>query len=284
MVKTKISKLSQQKFTIKLGFGLYGLIVLGTIVSTIIPFAQLYGGAKVNHQSILLFIVFLSLGALLPTLIAYFIGYKATRAKDKTIRRFNGIAFGVLAYWVSTFLLIINPAQLIIDAKIMPLSSAVIIVNTWAILMTIVIFAIFAVFYPRTGNKKATALSYRPYQATLYTSFIIVSIILPILSQFREFSPGSLLDALAYTGGVAAIVGISYYVLRKSKVTMIQRLTTSFFATSLGIIAMYGLGQIMPYFANFDNYIYPTWSIVAVLLGLAVWAIYLRVAKAHPIS
>ncbi|MEO8691772.1 MAG: hypothetical protein ABI397_03240 [Candidatus Saccharimonas sp.] len=284
MAKTKISKLSQQTFTIKLGFGLYGLIVLGVIMSTIIPFAQLYSDAKVNHQGILTLILFLLLGALLPTLVAYLIGYKATRAKDNTTRRFNGVAFGVLAYWISTLLFIINPAKMIIDARIMPLSFAAIIVNMWAILVTVAILVVIAAFYVKTKHKKNTILSYQPYQAVLYAFFIIVSILLPILSQLQEFSTGSLLDALAYTGGITAIVGISYYALRKSKVTMIQRLTNSFFATSLGIIAMYGFVQIMPYFANFDNYIYQTWWIIAVLLGLATWAIYLRVAKAHPVD
>ena len=162
--KMKKNKQSDKfkKITIIFGYSLFALLVLATTISTIIPFGSMLLNPTVRHLNVAVLLVSLVAGAILPPLVSYLIGDRATHSKSKLDHHFNGVLFGIASYWLSTFFFFIASDVIsnIRSAFSEPLATAIV---SWPILPTLIILTAVAFGYVKSKKKVVSVLEYKPY-------------------------------------------------------------------------------------------------------------------------
>ncbi len=268
MNKNTKSSNAQKNTTVLFGYSLFALTVITVIISTVIPFTLSLFNPQVNKLNVTVLLVSLVAGAILPALITYILGDRATHAKNKTPHHYNGVLFGVAAYWLSMLFSNIGSYTVPVVRDNIPFFLSE-IVNAWPIVATIIIMALVAVGYSRNQTKNMSVLDYRPYQLVLLTTVAIFFLVL-IFSQ--DYSSGIMI-ALTATSLVLPIllIGVSYIIISKRKTARLTVLLESVVATSIGLISASLFGQLISY-SNFP--IYPILALTW-LVCLLVWVLYL---------
>jgi len=267
VTRKQASENSRRKVTVTFGYGLFAVAVLAVIVVTIIPYGTLLLNPSVKHLNVATMLFAFVAAAIVPFLVAYIIGDKATRTKDKLAHHYNGVLFGILAYWLS---------QLFGSIEIFPLPIAqpsvssiwvLSLANIWPILASIIVIAIIATRY-HTRKQKAgeSALQYAPYRILL---FIAVAATL-ILSYGFIADEHLLIGSFLAIGIPLALIGISYIVIAKSYSDRQARLAIAIAAVSFGYIAM-NLGAQLAYNINYSA----TLGLLTTVLGFIVWVAYM---------
>ena len=283
VMKKNKSDLTHQKVIVWLGYSLFGLIIIGIIINTIIPWLPVLAHQQhVRYWNVYVLLISLVAGAVLPALIAYFIGDKTTRGKNRLMHHYNGMLFGVLAFWLAYMLNYINSGMISILRMSAMSDVMVSVVSMWPILVVVIILIILAITYTRS-HKNGSVLTYTPYQALLLTAVVLTNTVPPLL-----YPTTSKYDYLRYLISIivpAVFIVISYVVLRKRKYeTWIGRLMLATIAVSMGWITIGVVAQAMPYAAvpyDLIHLVSITVSVVAVVsvvsavAGAAVWVLCL---------
>lgn len=269
---------TQQKITIWYGYGLFTLLILGVVVSLIIPTVQLLIRPGVNQFNATVFLISLVGGAVLPILISYLIGDKASRSKNKTLHHYNGVLFGLLAYWLSLFFGTIG------SYTVAPIRDAIsgvamaAVFNAWPIIATVITVSIISYLYHRSKHA-GSALLYKPYVLTFWLTAIAVSVLGPLSSILYSYSDGQYLWSLAWIVGIqlagfALVVALSYFSFHKKRIARMEKGMLAIVATTVGLIALYVVTQLIPYPAEAGDLMY-TLSILGTVASIAMWVSYL---------
>ena len=269
---------TQQKITIWYGYGLFGLLVLGVIISLVIPTIQLLTRPEVNHFNATVFLISLVAGAVLPMLISYFIGDKASRSKNKTLHHYNGVLFGFLAYWLSRFFGTIGSfAAVPIGEAVSGVATAAVF-NGWPIIATVVTVSIISYFYHQSKRGEAVLL-YKPYMLTFWLAAITVSVFGPLSSMLYSYSDGQYLWSLAWLVGIqvvgfALVVALSYLAFHKKRLARNEKSMLAIIATTVGLLALYVVTPLIPYPAEAGDLML-TLSILGTVASIGIWVSYL---------
>lgn len=275
MATTRHAGLTHQQFVTRTGYVLFALIVLGIIISTVIPMTSLLLSPTAKQLNVLILLVSLVAGGLLPILIAYIIGDKETWSKDRSVHHYNGVAFGILGYWLSLIVSVISPASVAsVRAAISSLALSE-LVNAWPILATTLVILAIAIPYHRHHVRKGVVTGYGPYQWALWLSVGVMVVGVPAVQfiNHTDFDPYSLLSFAV----VFAPLVISYLCLHRLKRTVAERVTLAILGASLALITLYASIQLLPLSTYIDDPLSTISSCVSFALGLAVLIAYLRV-------
>lgn len=277
MVKKKKLELTHQKVIVWLGYMLFGVIIIGTILSTVIPWSQLLLQPYVRHWNVSILLLTLVAGAILPVLIAYFIGDKTTRGKNKLMHHYNGVLFGVLAFWLSLLFSFIG-SNILNTLRMSNLpDSLVSVISMWPILATVIILVVIAITHTRS-HKNGSVLTYTPYQALLLVC-VAVSSALPLIIYLAMTRDNYFQNLLSVIVPVVFIL-ISYLILRKrNKETRINHLMLATLIVSMGLITVNVVNQVLPYGVFIDDPINIISSVVSIIVGVAVWIFCLWSAR-----
>lgn len=265
----------KRKATIVFGYSLFVAALLAVIVSTVIPWSMILLNPGSKHLSVIIILLSFVSASIVPFIVAYVIGDRTTRTKNKVTHHYNGVLFGVAAYWLSIFFSSIGSLAPII--RTIPGIWVVAVVNAWPILATILVITVIAISYhARTQKAGESVLQYKPYQ------LLLVSSVVATLALTQQY----LADGYQVIGGLlniaipAIFISISYLVLRKAYQSRLARLSTAIIAFSFGFTAMSFGGQI----GSIVGYTVLT-TLAAAIIGLAVWGLYLwlvvRLAKSR---
>ena len=276
VIKKKKSELTHQKVIVWLGYILFGLIIIGTIFSTIVPWGQLLLQPHVRHWNVSVILVTLVAGAILPTLIAYFIGDKTTRGKNRLMHHYNGVLFGVLAYWFSTSFNVLG-SEITSSLRMSPLPDVLVsLLSLWPTFVTIVILSILAITHSRS-RKKDSVLAYTPYRVLLLIS-LASTFMLPLFGEILDhnFSGASfMLPAAAGT-----FITISYVVLRIiRKDTWLNCLLLALVALSMVSITLYATILVLTYGTITSEILSIILPVLLVPLSVVVWVLCLWSAR-----
>ena len=262
----------QKNITIVFGYSLFILIVISVIVSTIIPWTNIYFSPHVNQLNALVFMVSLAAGVILPTLISYFLGDRATHVKNKASHHYNGVLFGIAAYWLSLVFAVIGSYTISAMRDAFPSVVLSAIVNGWPILATTIVMIFVAVSYARHQKKKASVMEHTLYQWVLAGSIITLftlGIINQIMTDFSYLV--SILIPMFIT--VIAIL-VSYVALRNQPSPPV-RLMSAIVATTIGLVALTVATQLAASIFFIGPTITPIF--IASGFGLIVWVGYLGI-------
>lgn len=260
---------SQRKITVFFGYTLFIAAIAAVIASTIIPWSTLLFSPGVRHLNVLSTLFAFVAAAIVPFLVAYIIGDKTTRSKNKLTHHYNGVLFGVMAYWLSLFFSSVGSYTIAPIRKAFPEFWVSSLVNSWPILATIIVIAIVAVAYHARKQKAGeSVLQYRPYQLLLLLSFIA-----PFTLTLPQLVDGQLLSSVLNIGVPAVFIGISYATLKKAQSSKRARLTHAIIAVTFGILTMQFVAQLI------HDITYNTFTTFALIaMGAAVWVLYLRLS------
>jgi hypothetical protein len=232
MIKHKKPLNEHIKVTTIFGYTLFALTVLSFLFTTAIPFGFSLQYPTARHLNIIVIILVFGITAILPALVSYLIGDKATHAKNKALHHYNGVLFGIAAYWVAILLSWIGFGSVAyVSAQAYPIP--LVVGNILPVIFTIIIMAIVAVNYAKKQNNKTSVLHYRPFQITLVAS-VLIGFIYPYFSG--DFAAGFM--AIAGTLAIPVVItAIAYKVLARHHTTRLARLSDALIALSMGWIA-----------------------------------------------
>jgi hypothetical protein len=261
MIKHKNSLNVHEKITTIFGYGLFALTVILFLITQVIPFGLSFQYPDVLYTRITMMVLMFALSAILPALVSYFIGDKATHAKNKSLHRYNGVLFGVAAYWAAMLFNWIGFSTVWV-ASSTPLVVDIII----SVILTITLMAVVAIAYTKNQKHKASVLQYRPFQIVLITS-VVGGFLFPAVTG----------DLKAILEGVSSVTlvplvatGVAYAILGKYQATRLARLSDAIVAMTMGWVAIWLADSLIGYL----QLPYQIASI-AYVVGLVVFVIYL---------
>ena len=263
MIKHKHILSSHEKITTFFGYGLFAVTVLTFLLTTAIPFglSLQYPGAR--HFNITMIVLALAISAILPALVSYFIGDKATHTKNKSLHHYNGVLFGVAAYWAAILFNWIGFSTVGFAS-----STPLVVDNIISVTLTIVLMAIVALSYAKNQKHKTSVLQYRPFQIVLITS-VIGAVLYPYVVGEFEVSFDAINLVVICTPFIAAV--IAYAVVAKYHTTWFARLSDAIVAMTMGWVSIWLADSLI----SFLHLPYQIVSIPAYSVGLAVFVVYL---------
>lgn len=274
MAKTRIA--NPQSPLVVLGYILFALLIIGVLLSTTIPYGRMLFDPQTLHYNVILIMTSLTVGTLLPALLAYIVGNHFVKSKSKMSHHFNGMLLGLLAFWImyifSTVVLI--PTEYFASS----LTVGIILVNFIPSIAVAIITSIIAIFHVRSHQAKRDILEYKPY-SILLIGFIIL---LPFWSLANSILTQNVNIYSFVTLIITALIGtVSYATLINSKLNLFTKLTWSAISISVAYIALFVLS---PFIAGLSQYLdeRPSMESMAVenyvvwVLTLIVWILFWR--------
>lgn len=233
MKKTKTAPTLRHKITTRFGYGLFSLMVLSFLLTTLVPmlFALQYPTAR--HFNIVVLITVFAVATILPALAAYFIGDKSTRSKKGTLHHYNGVLFGLAAYWVAMLTSWIGFST-VFGVSDQPYPAPLIATNVAPVLLTIAIMITLAVVFAKKQGKNTSALHFLPYQLTLVIA-AVGAFAAPYISNSPYVTFAGIGNLLIPVGATA----LAYLVLGKQKLTGLARLSDALIAMTVGWITVW---------------------------------------------
>ncbi len=264
-MKKQITNL--EKTTVAFGYGLFALFFTSVILTTIFPMVSTFFSPSVRHFNVIVFMISITAGAILPTLLSYFIGDWATHAKNRLIHHFNGVLFGITAFWISLLINYFGVDTVTWLRSIFPDSLALVVNSSWQIAIPVLIMAIVAVAYSRQQKIRSTVLEYKPYQAILFGSIIISAI--GILANALD-PDAFFITVLLAIGIPLLLIILSYVALLKLPLSKLTRLTLSVVSMSFALIATYIESTLFSYMTTHNNFL-----LLTLITGVVVMLTYL---------
>lgn len=256
---------------VTIGYILYGTLVVSVILSTVLPWGQLLASPHVIRYNVILSLVALTVGALLPGVVGYFVGNETIKSKDKLSHHFNGILFGLLAYWVMTIISIFVSVP-----YDLPQNVRMILTNLVPSLGVAVVSVPIAIAHVRGRQAKHDVIAYKPYGIALVGSIaLLLCVMLAIDVHFHGLNWLSGVSVFMTLG----IGALSYATLRKSSLDIYSKVCWSAVSVSVISVAMFVASMLS---TGVSDYITTTQSMeyqiagiaIAWVFGLAAWAAY----------
>ena len=254
------------------GYILFGLLVVATLLSTTIPFGRILFDPRSLHLNVAVMMIALTVGAILPVLIGYLIGDHAVKGKSRLSHHFNGVLFGLLAYWLimlSVFIPI--PNELVRD-----FNTRTIVVNLVPSICIAIVTIVLAIAHVRSRQAKQDVLDYKPFSVLLIAAIGAI----PLLSFINNIATNSV-NIYTFVSPLAIIVlgVISYVTLLKARLSVYSRVVWAAVSLSVLFIAVYVSFQLVNSIATYleprptmESQSLETWG--AFILALVGWGIY----------
>lgn len=258
-----------EKLTILFGYGLFTLLLASLAITTVIPWIALLFVPEAKQFNIVIFTITLIASAVLPALLSYFLGDQATHTKGKLGHHFNGILFGVAAYWIALFISFIGSNSIGGLGNLLAEPWPMVVNNIWQIAAVILIMGIVAAGYAR-WKKKASVLEYLPYQAVLLGGVAIVNIYAAANTPDANLPINTFLTFCI----PAILVIFSYYIIPKSLFTRSARFTLSIVSMSLAFISAHIVSGILSYAVSYNDLLLPM-----LIIGVVVMIAYLLLLR-----
>lgn len=270
--KKKPTKTTQtfKKVTVLFGYALFILVLINLIIGTIIPWTGLlftpYPIQKTNVVVQLLSFIF---AVILPPVVGYILGQKMTHRHDRLTHHFNGVLFGIVAFWVSNFVSFaaVDTLEPIRSTFSEPWAT---VVNSWPIVATLLIMSGLAFYYAHNIKQKDSVLHDRVYQVALFASVVSIPVYVAVfLTKYND--AGSLIYDCIFLAIVFGLIAISRAVVHRFQPTQKNPLALSVIAVSMGLIVEQLAGGLISMISPF----YLTVLIPSAVLGVIAWLLYL---------
>lgn len=254
------------------GYILYGLLVISTLTSATIPFGFMLFNPDIIKMNAATAMIALTLGSVLPMLLGYLAGDHAVRTKSRWAHHFNGVLFGLLAYW-----LMISGAFFInLPYDTWPQNVTMIVRALLPSAIIATVCGLLAIMHVRSKLAKYDVLSYRPF-SVLITAF--AGLILGTSSLQVVFSGSSELFVYLTTGIILFTGFVAYVSASKARLDVWWKVSWAAISISVISVASFVFAQltnsIFQYVAphpTYDYYIVTT--IISSLATIGLWCVY----------
>lgn len=272
MIKTK--KQNAHLPLVTIGYILFSLLVIATLISTTIPFGMLLFNPNALHYNVAITLIALTLGALLPALLGYIIGDHSVKTKSKLSHHFTGVLFGLLAYWIMMLLTVFIATPLEFSESNRNIN--LLIVNLAPSIGVIVIATTLTITHIRSRQANQDIIIYKPFSSLLAASVVI----LPLWSLIQNIVTNSVSIYTFVPFIIVTVAGsISYLSFGKAKINTYDKVAWSAVSVSVLFVAMFVIPQLL---SSISGYLLPrstmetqtllNWTGFA--LAFAAWATY----------
>jgi len=223
-------------------------------------------------MNVTVFLVSLVVSALLPALIAYGVGGASTKSKNRRLHHYNGVIFGLLAFWINILFGMLNADFMNTFYVTLPTPVNTAVGFMAPVVVSAVAVGVLAYYYHRGNGKQVDLAEYRPFQLSLIGLVVTFVMVIP----FQQFINGYWSSVVIIEIGLLLI---AYICLMKMHLSVLQKLTLAAIGTTLAFITQYVASQFLP---NIYGSATEAWSISATTLFLAsflVWALYLYITR-----
>jgi len=255
------------------GYSAFAVLVGATLLSTTIPYLNILSqpnSIKINAATAM---IALTVGIVLPLLVGYFIGDYSIKSKSRLSHHFNGMLFGLLAFWLMTiFAIVVSfPRDFFAD-----FNSRMIFMNTVPSIAIAVIVTIVAIAHLRSRQATQDILDYKPFSLSL----IVALILMPVWTLINEVIAGTINGYSFTVIGLMLIIGaVVYASLRKTKFSSYKKVVWAAISLSVLYVILFVSNQLI---FSVASYILPTptaeaqgvVSIVSAVVGLSAWVVY----------
>lgn len=226
-----------------------------------------------KHLNILVFTASLIAGAVLPTLLSYFIGDRLTHSKNKLVHHFDGVLFGIAAFWISLFIGYFSTDAITWLRSIFPDTFAHVMNSAWQIAVPALIMTMTAYAYTHQRKSKSSLIEFRPYQMVLFSSITLFGISVLV----GAFDPSALFITVLLTIVMPLfLTALSYVALFKLPFSQSSRLTLSVLSMSFAYTAFYVTGLSLSYVMAYNDFL-----LVSFITSPIVMVAYLLFIRRH---
>lgn len=225
MAKIKTNKI--HKPLVVTGYISFALLVASVFISTTIPFATILAQPNSIKLNVTIIMISLTVGALLPVLVGYFIGDTSVKSKSKLTHHFSGMLFGLLAYWWMTLITVFVsfPAYLVSDNNI-----RIMLMNFVPSIFVAIITTTLAVMHVRSKQARHDVLEYKPFVIVLAASVLAM----PLSSVVNNFMTNSVNVYTFIVPSIIFAIGcVTYLTLKRCKLSKLQKVAWSSVAVSV---------------------------------------------------
>lgn len=271
MAKTK--KINSHSPLVITGYILFVLLIVAVLLSTTIPFGRMLFDPHVLHNNVAVITIALTVGAILPVLVGYMIGDHSIKSKTKLSHHFNGMLFGLLAFWLMMLVsvLITIPNELFTEYN-----TRIILINLIPSIGVAMITTVLAIAHVRSKQAKQDILEYKPFSVILLASIAV----LPVWSLVNNIVTNSVNLYTFVSPAIIVVLGlVAYASLRKTALGSYGKVAWSAVAVSVAFVVIYVMSQLVYAVAMYID-TRPTMesqlivSGVGFVLALAVWIFY----------
>jgi hypothetical protein len=274
MTKYKNTTNKQQRITTLFGYTLFGLTVLSFFLHTLIPLSFSFQYPSAKHFNIITTVVVFGMAALLPALISYFVGDSATRSKSKTVHHYNGVLFGITAYWLAILLSWVG-FNLVSFVSSQPYPIPLVVNNIIPVAITMLLMTALAIGYSKKQTKNSTVINYRPFQVVLIGS-VVLGFLYPNFSGDIETTIMGIVSGYLLPALIIVVTAVAYIALSKYHTTRLARLSDALIAMSMGWIATWLANAfIISSLSQPMHSAFQVATIISYLVGAVVIALYL---------
>jgi len=231
MIKTK--KKSIYSPLVIVGYILFALLVITTIISTTIPFGTILSHPQSLKVNVTIAMLALTIGAVLPVLVGYIVGDRSIKSKNIMSHHFNGVLFGLLAYWTMTLITGFIP----VSSEVFPdHNTRMILVNIVPSIGVAIVTLLLAISHLRSKEASHDIIEYKPFVAAL----VIGAAATPIASLIRDIVTNHVGFYSFLSLGFVALIGIiSYRSLRGTRLNRQNKLAWSAVSVSVLYVTTY---------------------------------------------
>jgi len=270
MAKTKSNKIHAP--LVVTGYSLFVLLLVSVFFSTTLPWTSILSHPNSIKIHAAVAMISLTIGALLPVVVGYIIGDHSAKSKSKLSHHFNGMLFGLFAYWcmVLTTVFITVPTQLFPDTN-----ARLVLVNVLPGIFVAIVASVIAGMHVRSKQATLDVLEYRPFVLVFVASIIAM----PLLGVINNIVTNSVTVFTFFTPFTALLFGlISYVTLNTSKLSSLQKSAWSAVSLSVLFVAVYVMNlfesAVMGYLWQPSTDVQTIGDWVAFSVALAGWILY----------
>lgn len=255
------------------GYAAFGIFLISILFSTTIPWSNILLNQNSIKLNAFIAMAALTIGAVLPPLIGYFVGDHSVKSKSKLNHHFHGVLFGLLSYWVMTlFSLVVNiPVDAISDNNVRMMVIALIPSSAVA-LVTVAL----AIAHTKSRDAKKDILVYTPF-VVFFMVFLIAVPLYTVLSSV--FASTVDLYVFIMPAIMALFWTIAYASLRETKLAARQKGIWAAVSLTMLLVIVLWVGMLS---SSVISYVvpYPTMgaqagtAIVSTILAVAGWCVY----------
>lgn len=253
------------------GYSLFGLLIVATLFSTVIPFGTILTNPNSIKLNVTVALIALTVGAILPVLVGYLLGEKSIVSKRKVQHHFNGMAFGLLAYWLMTLIGMVGWMPVLPDQNTSLMLASIVPSVIIAIIATLL-----AILHAKSRQAKYDVLQYTPFVVVL----LVCIVALPVSSIVSTIATyGVQWYAFFTLVIVLAVAAISYATLTRARLKTIARVGWTAISVSVLFVTIY-VGILLE--SGIASYFLPYPTMGAQLLGNSIatgiavvaWVVY----------
>lgn len=259
--------------TVYFGYALFLLFILGFVADFL--FFDTYDIPEMIRAGLLTSMFAFVFATCIPPLLGYIAGDKATKSRSKLVHHYNGVLFGVLAFWLAT--IFTTPVVFIDMSGWFGQLPQLITSGVFPAGLAVLTMLILALFFGRRTQHRMSAAQYRPYQIVFLSAlgylFILSGANIAMGTLYGANFVSSVAVLLLPVVMIAGLVAFGAWLIGPANGTVGVRVVKSLIALSYAVLAIAAVTALFWFSAALAS--------VGTISAIIVWVAYIYLLRRY---